>query len=68
MNFYAYKGKQPLGSEALGSDNRLIMRDLKTNRAAINRCKQVWGSNFSLYRFNNVYDNSSYELIYSFKQ
>ena len=64
MDFYAYKGKQPLGSEDLGTDNRLIIHDLKTKKGAINRCKQIWGSNFSLYRFNKTYDNSSYELIY----
>jgi hypothetical protein len=64
MNFYAYKGKQPLGSEDLGTDNRLVIRDLKSKKGAINRCKQIWGSNFSLYSFSNVYDNSSYELLY----
>jgi hypothetical protein len=64
MNFYAYKGKQLLGSEALGTDTRLVIRDLKTKKGAINRCKQIWGSNFSLYSFNNLYDNSTYTLLY----
>tara|TARA_Y100000034_G_C6698353_1_gene307831 strand:+ start:285 stop:479 length:195 start_codon:yes stop_codon:yes gene_type:complete len=64
MNFYAYKGKQPLGAEALGTDDRLIIRDLKTKKGAITRCKQIWGSNFSLYSFDNVYNNATFKLLY----
>ena len=63
MNFYAYRGKKPLGSEVLGTDNRIIINDLKTVRGAIARCNKQWHNNFKLYSFTDIYDNTSFKEI-----
>lgn len=63
MQFYAYKGKFKLNNEPLGSDNRMIIKDLKTASGAARRCKKSWGDNFKLYSFTNFYDNNTFREI-----
>ena len=63
MKYYAYKGRQPLGSETLGADNRMIISDLKTTNGAARRCKKAWGANFKLYSFTNFYDNNTFKEL-----
>lgn len=63
MNFYAYKGTHELGQEPLGSDNRMIWRDLKTTRSPLKRCRELWGNDFRLFTFTNFYDNATFRRV-----
>lgn len=63
MNFYAYKGKHALGNEPLGTDNKMIIKDLKSVRGAIKRCKSMWGQNFKLYSYTEFYNNHTFKEI-----
>ena len=62
MKFYAYKGKEPLGKEPLGSFNKQII-ELKTVNGAKRRCINAWGSDYSLYSFTNIYDDKTFRQI-----
>lgn len=69
--FYAYKGKMELGKEPCGmvdhgsgKPSKMIIRDLKTERGAKNRCIGIWGDlDFRLFRFTNIYDNSTFREV-----
>jgi hypothetical protein len=63
MNFYAYKDQYLLGHEPLGTANRMIWRDLKTVRGAINRAKKLWGRWYRIYTFTNFYDDKTFKLV-----
>lgn len=64
MKFYCYKGDAELGSEPLGSDNRLIWHDLKTIGSARNRAKKIFkGASFRLYSFTNFQDNKTFKEV-----
>lgn len=64
MNFYAYKGNDPLGKEPLGSENRLIWKDLKTIKGARNRAKKAFGNQpFKLYTFTNFFDDKTFSEV-----
>jgi len=61
MQFYLYKGEHELGSEPCGTDGKMIIRDLKTLRGAINRGKRAWpGQTFTVHSFGKFYDNSTF--------
>lgn len=63
MGYYAYIPTKD-GKEPLGTENRLIIRDLKTVRGVINRCKTAFkDKTFKLYSFTNFYDGSTYKEI-----
>lgn len=63
--YYIYKGTYELGQEPLGSDNRLIRRDLKTDRGAIAYAKRIFKDQpFSVFRFSNFYDDRSFRVVY----
>ncbi len=63
MNWYIYKGNFPLGEEPVGSDGRLIFRDLKTIRGVMNRIRNVLGDvPCRVYSFTNFYDNRTFSL------
>lgn len=62
-NFYAYKGNEKLGSEPLGTEEKIIF-ELKTIHGAINRCKRVFkDSRYMLYKFANFYDDTTFQFI-----
>ena len=64
MGFYAYLGNDELGSEPLGSGNKMIIPDLKTARGAIRRCNKYWsGKEFRVYSFTDFYDESTYKRV-----
>lgn len=64
MGFYAYLGNDELGSEPLGSGNRMVIRDLKTARGAIRRCNKYWSDKaFRVYSFADFYDESTYRRV-----
>ena len=60
ITFYAYVPVQKDGSEPFGTANRLIIRDLKTARGAINRAVKLFGDKVVVYRTPNFYDESTY--------
>ena len=63
FGFYAYKGIKPLGQEGLGSEGRMIVRDLKTVKGVINRIPSTWyDEGFSIYSFTNFYRDSTFNL------
>ncbi len=60
MNFYVYPGSE----EPLGTEGRLVWRDLKTRSGAIRRARRIFkGKPFSLYTFTNFYDDSTFTCI-----
>lgn len=62
--FYAYKGTAPLGSEPVGGDGKLLMKDLTTPAAAVRRCRQVFkDAAFKVYSYTNFYDNKTFHEI-----
>ena len=64
MGFYAYLGNDELGTEPLGSGNKMVIHDLKTARGAINRCNKYWsGKEFRVYSFTDFYDESTYRRV-----
>lgn len=60
MNFYAYQGGAKLGQEKLGSDERIIIKDLKTLGGAVRRCQRRWGNDFRIYSFADFRDNNTF--------
>ena len=68
MNFYGYVGTEPLGKENLGTDAKWLFK-LKTANGAIQRMVRHVDTAFEkkpfmLYTYTNVYDNSTYTLVY----
>ena len=68
--FYIYSGNAPLGSEACGTDNKQIWRDIRSwsgaNRRAMKEYRKGWWPNgYTLYHFRDIYDNSTFELIHT---
>lgn len=66
--FFAYQGSDELGSKPLGTLNRSLWSDLKTERGARNRCKARWGSDYRLYYVyhGDVYDASAYSELFNY--
>ena len=65
MGFYAYLGNAELGSEPLGTGNKMIIHELKTTRGAIRRCNKYWSDKeFRVYSFTSLYDESSYRRVH----
>ena len=65
MGFYVYRGNYPLGQEPLGTDSRLVFKDLKTIKGVLNRVRQCWGDvPCRVYSFTNFYDDSTFSLVY----
>lgn len=60
MQFYCHTLPEPLGT-----DNRLIFRDLKTLRGAINRCNKVFGTkDYVIKSFTNFYDEKTFKILF----
>lgn len=64
MYFYAYNTARPLGLEKLGSDGKVIWRDLKTMRGVLNRLRRLGWTQWSLYTFTNFYDDKTFTLVH----
>lgn len=65
-NFYAYRGAHRLGEEPLGTEGKMIARDLKTVGGMVRRCRAAWGSGpFRVYTFTNFYDDRTFRLVAS---
>jgi hypothetical protein len=65
MAYYIYDSASPLGHERCGTDGKSIWRDLKTDIGAINRARRLFaGKTFSLFAFRNIYDNTTFRLVY----
>ena len=64
MGFYAYLGNAELGSEPLGSFDRMVIADLKTKQGALRRCNKYWaGKEFRIYSYTDFYDESTYRRV-----
>lgn len=64
MGFYAYLGNAELGSEPLGSFDRMVITDLKTKQGALRRCNKYWvGKEFRIYSYTDFYDESTYRRV-----
>lgn len=64
MDFYAYKGKLELGREKLGTDDNMIIRNLKTEKGAFRRCSRRWpDGNFRIYSFTNFHNDKTFKEI-----
>lgn len=57
--YFAHKGDV----EKVGGSDKIIWYDLKTSRGAANRARAIWPGGFTLYRFGNVYDESTYRKV-----
>ena len=58
MQFYAQKNKE------LGTQHQMLFT-LKTIKGAIARLKRYYGnSNVELYTYTNVFDDTTYKLVY----
>ena len=63
MQWYVYKGNYLLGEEPLGSDDRLIIRDLKTLHCVKKRICALWGDvPCRIYSFTDFSDNDTFML------
>lgn len=62
--FYAYV-PDSRGEEPCGGTNKVIIKDLKTARGALNRCLKAFKEKpFRLYTFTNFYNEDTFTLIY----
>ena len=67
MQFYAFIPRAD-GSAPCGTQNQIIIRDLKTVRGAIKRLNNfsTWkGKPFKLFTFSNLYDDNTHKLVYT---
>lgn len=64
LQLYVYNESVPLGKERLGSEGKHIWRDLKTVQGAVGRANKLGYVEFSIYKFTNIYDDSTYSLAY----
>lgn len=65
MLYYAYVPNKK-GNEPLGTENKLIMRDLKTDRGAIRRALRYLGPGTIVYRYHSdhLYDDTKRTRIF----
>jgi len=63
MPFYAYAGFEPLGREGLGTENRSIWEDLRTDLGALRRAQKRYPQGFRLYRYTNFYDDKTFKEV-----
>lgn len=63
MGFYAYKGRAPLGTERPGSEDKLLRKDITSQRYFLRQCRTLWGRDFRAYTFANFYDDKSFREI-----
>lgn len=69
MNMYAYIPTKD-GIEPCGSENKFIIRDLKTIQGAINRLRKFpkWNSSaFVLQTYTRFYDETTFKTVYTHK-
>jgi hypothetical protein len=62
MKYYAYRGADELGSEALGTDNKILF-ELKTDAGARRRARLMLGPAYRLYRYTNFYDDNTFSEV-----
>lgn len=63
-SYYAFEGNAILGRERLGTEGKHIWHDLKTDNGAKHRAYRLFnGKAFRLYRFTNMYDQSTFVEI-----
>jgi len=62
MKYYAYKGRKPLGREALGTSGKLLF-ELKTDDRAIRRALRHFGE-CSVFKYRSFYDDKTFTRIY----
>lgn len=73
MNFYAYFVSGELkgdgkDDEPIGTANRMIWKDLKTVRGALNRIQRYLMADekaWKLFSFTNFYDDKTFKLVAS---
>lgn len=63
-NFYAYNEDVPIGQESVGTSGKMIIRDLKTLRGVMKRCRTVGWTTFRIYTFSNFYDDKTFTLLH----
>ena len=71
MNFYAYfvSGEindKTFTDEPLGTDNRMIWKDLKTVHGAVSRIQEYLKAQekgWKIFSFTNFYDNKTFKLV-----
>jgi hypothetical protein len=57
--YYAYLGQEPLGSEPMCPDGRLVLRGV-TRAEAIGSAREKFGDDFRIYSFGHVDQTDSY--------
>lgn len=63
MKFYAYDSNVELRKERLGTDGKLLF-DYKQYWRAIKHVERIFkGKNWSLYKYSNFYDDSTFRLL-----
>lgn len=63
MKFYGYRGEFKLGTEPLGTSERVLF-ELKTIKGAVRRARSRFGhDDFSLYSYTDFYDNDTFKKI-----
>ena len=63
MNFYGYEGKYELGKEPLGTFRKILWRDLRTVAGAKRRAAKLYGDNYRMFTFTNLYDEGTYQEV-----
>jgi hypothetical protein len=66
MNYFLCLGDVEIGGTPLGTDGKLIIRDLKTLRGVINRGKRAWpGKTFTVWSFRNFYREDTFRKVHT---
>ena len=63
MKYYAYEGRKSLGSEALGTSDKLLF-ELKTDIGAVRKAIKYFGENCSVYKYTNFYNEDTFRKLY----
>jgi hypothetical protein len=69
--FYSYITDTPntpgLTDEGVGTEQRFIVRDLKTVRGVVNRVQRARpGKSFKVFTFTNFYDDKTFRLVHTY--
>lgn len=62
MEYYAYIPKED-GLEPLGTENRLIMKNLKTQNGAIRKARRILGNSCKVFSYTNFYNDKTFKQV-----
>lgn len=64
MKFYAHKGTQDLEDAPIGTQDQMLGTCFATS-TMVDRCILNGWKEFKIYTYTNIYDPSTYKLVYT---